>query len=74
MLLNYCFDNAHHNIVHRTEVTESQNTFNTEVEEAIERQGSRYVKIIVSASLKYITQPAMKRKIDGIANSSTSNS
>ena len=74
LFFNYCFESAHHNIVHRTEVTESQNTFNTEVEEAIERQGSRYVKIIVSASLKYITQPAMKRKIDGIANSSTSNS
>ena len=73
LFFDYCFDSAHHNIVHRTKVTESQHAFNTEVEEAIERQGSRYVKIIVSASLDYVTQPAMQKKMVRIANTSASN-
>jgi hypothetical protein len=63
LFFGYCFARAHHNIVHRTEVTESQHAFNTEVEEAIEKQGSRYIKIIVSASLNYVTQPALREKI-----------
>ena len=70
IFFNYCFVTTKHNIVHKTQVTESQHAFNTEVEEAIENQGSRYVKIIVSASLKYISQPAMQKKIDGITNRS----
>jgi hypothetical protein len=63
LFFNYCFKRARHNIVHSTEVTESQYDLNTEIEEAIEKQGSRYVKIIVSASLKYVTQPALQEKI-----------
>ena len=70
LFFDYCYKRARHNIVHSTEVTESQHDLNTEVEEAIEKQGSRYVKIIVSASLKYITQPAMQKKMDGNTNMS----
>jgi len=66
IFFNYCFVTTKHNIVHKTQVTESQHAFNTEVEEAIENQGSRYVKIIVSASLKYISQPAIQEKIDRV--------
>jgi len=66
LFFDYCFERTNHTIVHRTQVTESQHAFNTEVEEAIERQGSRYVKIIVSASLKYITQPVIQEKIDSV--------
>ena len=68
LFFDYCFVSACHTIVHRTQVTESQNAFNTEVEEAIEKQGSRYIKIIVSASLDYVTQPAMQNKMVRITN------
>ena len=72
LFFNYCFARGDHTVVNKTKVTKSQHDFNAEAEDAIERQGSRYVKLIVSASLDYVTQPALQMKIDRIKNNSSS--
>ena len=66
LFFNYCFARGDHTVVNKMEVTKSQHDFNAKVEDAIERQGSRYVKLIVSTSLNYVTQPAMQDKMDRV--------